>query len=80
MPKRRQALYLFMRLMYKLESYRTVILTPKQFIELDSKYKKYIESSEMIPPVLGENDFGKFKVVFKFTYIALEVKRIMNIL
>lgn len=46
--------------------YRTsseLILTPSQFVFLYEKNQKKIISSEIIPPTLGNSDFGKIKVL-----------------
>ncbi len=41
------------------------LLTPEQYIKLNVTELRNIESSQIIPPELGEKNFGKIKVRYR---------------
>lgn len=43
----------------------SLVLTPLQYINLYKSNPQSIKSIELIPPVIGEEDFGSFKVTFQ---------------
>ncbi len=44
-----------------------IILTPSEFVELYEKAPSKIISSEIIPPVIGNSDFGRIRVILDST-------------
>jgi hypothetical protein len=41
------------------------MISPKFFLSLSDKEKRNIESCEFVPPVIGQNNFGKFVINIK---------------
>lgn len=41
------------------------ILSPKEFLNLTAEDRANISHTEVIPPLLGQRDFGKIKVHYK---------------
>lgn len=50
---------------YTAKTYKKRRLSPKEFLKLSPSEKKNIASSKIIPPKLGQNDFGSIEVFYK---------------
>ncbi len=44
----------------------TEVLSPQRYLALSPQEKANISQAKIIPPVLGEKDFGKIQVDYKF--------------
>ncbi|CAN5325784.1 hypothetical protein BH10PSE19_BH10PSE19_02150 [soil metagenome] len=45
--------------------YRTGTLSPERYLNLNERERANIESTKIIPAVLGEKGFGKIQVTYK---------------
>lgn len=48
-------------------------VSPQQFLRLSSIEKANIAESRIIPPKLGENEFGKIEISYKDPFYKVEI-------
>lgn len=48
------------------DKFNKEIISPEEYLKLTDSDKANIESSKIIPPSLGSNDFGKIEINYKY--------------
>lgn len=60
------------------EKFKTINLTPKQYLKIYRSKKYLIKSATLTPPILGSNNFGYYKVVTKTFLGFFQIKEILK--
>lgn len=56
---------------YNTKAFYELILTPSEYAKLSEDDRENIKSVQIIPPKLGDNHFGKIKIVRKHPVFAV---------
>lgn len=51
------------------------ILSPEDFLALTSEERKKIRKTEIVPPKIGDNNFGGIKVFYRFPIYGIDKRK-----